>query len=213
MGDDVLTSAKTNLKLRYALLKYMYSLFINKRGIGTIWRPLFFEFPADNTAFLDEIADTQFLVGPNLMVAPIVEEGKLDRKVYFPEFHWTNLFTGQTFAPGTHLITNVKITDPVPIFIREATIIATQDVKNVRSTKQLDNSFLLSIAKMRHDTRRSNSTNQIYEAVGAVLSIKNYEDNTAVDLCSRAGCDYLINAVANISSSKRTLELDILYAG
>lgn len=111
------------------------------------------------------------------------------------------------------MIKEVKLTSPVPIFIREATIIATQDVENVLSTKQLDNKFLLSIGKMRHDTRRSNSTHQIYEAVGAVLSIKNYEDNTAVELCSRAGCDYVINAVVNISSSKRTLELDVLYAG
>jgi len=94
MGDTVLLSAKTNLKLRYSLLKYMYSLFINKRGLGTIWRPLFFEFPQDNTASLDEVADTQFLVGPNLMVAPIVEQGKTERKVYFPELHWTNLLTG-----------------------------------------------------------------------------------------------------------------------
>jgi len=94
MGDTVLLSAKTNLKLRYSLLKYMYSLFINKRGLGTIWRPLFFEFPQDNTASLDEVADTQFLVGPNLMVAPIVEQGQIERKVYFPELRWTNLLTG-----------------------------------------------------------------------------------------------------------------------
>ena len=105
------------------------------------------------------------------------------------------------------------MTDPIPLFVREATIIFTQNVEKVRNTKQLDNSFLLSIAKMRHDTRRSNSTHQVYEAIGAVLSIKDYEDNTLVDLCSKSGCDYIVNAVANITANKRTLELDIFYAG
>jgi len=51
-------SAINNLKLRYSLLKYIYTLFINKRGIGTIWRPLFFQFPQDSNAYVDEIADT-----------------------------------------------------------------------------------------------------------------------------------------------------------
>jgi hypothetical protein len=82
----------------------------------------------------------------------------------------------------------------------------------VLNTKQLDNKFLLSMA-MLHDTRRSNSTHQVYEAVGAILSIKNYEDNTFVDLCLRGGCEYVVNAIATIEETYRNLELDILYLG
>ena len=66
---------------------------------------------------------------------------------------------------------------------------------------------------MYHDTRRSNSTVQVYEAVGAILSIKDYNDETSVDLCSKGGCDYIFNAIARISASSRTLELDIAYLG
>lgn len=58
LGDTVLASAKTNLKLRYSLLKYYYSLFVEKKGFGTIWRPLFFEFPTDVNVYIDDIADT-----------------------------------------------------------------------------------------------------------------------------------------------------------
>lgn len=45
---------------------------VNKKGLGTIWRPLFFEFPFDANNYVDEIADTQFLIGGNLMAAPIL---------------------------------------------------------------------------------------------------------------------------------------------
>lgn len=53
LGPVVLESAKTNLKLRYSLLKYFYSLMVNKKGLGTIWRPLFFEFPFDANTYVD----------------------------------------------------------------------------------------------------------------------------------------------------------------
>jgi alpha-glucosidase (family GH31 glycosyl hydrolase) len=46
-----------------------------KRGLGTIWKPLFFEYPLDSNNYIDDIVDTQFLIGPNLMAAPILEQG------------------------------------------------------------------------------------------------------------------------------------------
>ena len=83
LGETVLAAAKTNLKLRYSLLKYIYSLFVMKKGLGTIWKPLFFEFPLDSNSYIDDIVNTQFLIGPNLMAAPILEQGTTSRKVYF----------------------------------------------------------------------------------------------------------------------------------
>lgn len=145
------------------------------------------------------------------MVAPIVEKGATQRNVYFPEFNWVDLQHGITYTPGTHIIEN-KLTDPVPIFVREGSIVATQDTTKVRSTKDLDSGYLLSMA-MHHDTRRSNSTHEVYEAVGSVLSVKDYSDATLIDLCIRNGCNYIFNAVATINSLTRSLELDILYIG
>ena len=66
---------------------------------------------------------------------------------------------------------------------------------------------------MHHDTRRSNNTHQIYEAVGAVLSIKDLSDNSLVNLCIQAGCNYVINSIATISTLTRSLELDFIYLG
>ena len=89
---------------------------------------------------------------------------------------------------------------------------ATQNVENVVNTKQLDNSFLLTMA-MHLDSRRSNETHQIYESIGTILSIKDYSDNSFVELCFQVGCDYVINAIANIAASTRTLEIIVLYVG
>jgi alpha-glucosidase (family GH31 glycosyl hydrolase) len=53
LGETVLAAAKTNLKLRYSLLKYFYFLFVSQKGLGTLWRPLFFEFPHDSNLYID----------------------------------------------------------------------------------------------------------------------------------------------------------------
>lgn len=146
------------------------------------------------------------------MAAPILEQGTTQRKVYFPQVSWINLHNGDRYAPGTHLIEDVKLFDPVPLFIREGTIIFTQDTEKVVNTKQLDNSFLLSTG-LRYDSRRSNTTHKVYEAAGAILSISDYNDNSLVDICYREGCNYIVTMIATISSSSRILELDITYLG
>ncbi len=80
------------------------------------------------------------------------------------------------------------------------------------NTKQLDNKFLLSTGLL-YDTRRSNSTTKLYEAFGAILSIKDYNDDILVDTCYREGCEYAVGAIISISAAARTLELNINYLG
>lgn len=72
MGDTVLASAKANIKFRYSILKHYFTLFVTKKGLGSIFKPLFFVYPSDSNAYLDEICDTQFMVGPDLLAAPIL---------------------------------------------------------------------------------------------------------------------------------------------
>lgn len=44
----VFKSVITSLKLRYSLLKYYYSLFTKNNGSGTIFRPLWFDYPQED---------------------------------------------------------------------------------------------------------------------------------------------------------------------
>lgn len=118
LGPIVMKAATNNLKLRYSLLKYIYTLFVNKKGLGAIWRPLFFQFPQDPNVYIDDIADTEFLLGPNLLATPIVEQGKTSRNIYLPQDSWYDVYTGNRYTAGTHNLENVQLTDKVPLFIR-----------------------------------------------------------------------------------------------
>lgn len=61
-----------NLKLRYSILKSYYREFINKKGSGSIYKPLFLQFPMDSTTYNDDISETEFMIGKMLLGAPIV---------------------------------------------------------------------------------------------------------------------------------------------
>lgn len=97
----MLASARANLKFRYSILKHYYTLFVAKKGLGSIFKPMFFGYPSDNNAYFDEIVDTQFMIGADLLAAPIVEPNTTSRRVYFPESNWYNFHTGQRHFPGT----------------------------------------------------------------------------------------------------------------
>lgn len=75
LGKSVLQTAHLNLKLRYSLLKHFYTLFVLQNGRGTILKPLFFEFPDDPECFKDKVMNEQFMVGQELLVTPILEQG------------------------------------------------------------------------------------------------------------------------------------------
>ena len=42
LGDIVLESSRLNLKARYSILKQYYREFLIRKGVGTIFRPLYF---------------------------------------------------------------------------------------------------------------------------------------------------------------------------
>lgn len=187
LGPIVLKSAFTNIKLRYSILKYYYTQFVNKKGLGTIWKPLFFVYPLDDNTYIDDIADSQFLVGPDIMATPILEPNQTSRKVYFPSSNWYDLYNGKLFTPGTELITGIELTDKIPLFLREGGAILVQDVTSVVNTKQLNNRFNI-YAGFRYDSRRSNGTHKVFEAVGNILSLKDYNDDSKLNLCLSENC-------------------------
>lgn len=175
----MLQSAKVNLHLRYSLLKHYYNVFITQKGISSVFKPVFFVFPLDNNLYLDEIADTQFMIGNILMSAPILDEGKTARPVYFPDNQWYDMHTGKVYATGTQNITGVKITDKVPLFLRSGHALFTQNTTGVHQTKDLGSNFRL-VAGMKKDSSRSNDTYQQYFAFGQMISINDYNKESNV---------------------------------
>jgi alpha-glucosidase (family GH31 glycosyl hydrolase) len=65
--------------MRYGLLKYIYTIFVAKKGLGTIWKPLIFVFPTEEHLYEDNILETEFMFGTDLLFIPLLEEGKNKR--------------------------------------------------------------------------------------------------------------------------------------
>jgi alpha-D-xyloside xylohydrolase len=91
-----------------------------RRGLRTgepIVRPLWLAFPGDAEAARQ---DQEWMLGPDVLVAPVVAKGALARKVYFPRGEWVHPETGERHAgPAT-----VEVAAPLerlPYFFRAGT--------------------------------------------------------------------------------------------
>jgi len=81
-----------------------------------LMRPLFFDFNKDKR--VEEI-DNQFMFGSQIMVAPIVREHQLERKVYLPQGQrWINAYTKEVFEGGVEITVKAPL-DQIPTFIVE----------------------------------------------------------------------------------------------
>ncbi len=79
-------------------------------------RPLFLNFPHDEPSWG---IDDQFLLGDDLLVAPVVTEGARNRKVYLPEgADWRDAWTGAPLAGGQWLTATAPL-EIIPVFVRD----------------------------------------------------------------------------------------------
>ncbi len=80
-----------------------------------IVRHLMLEFPEDVEA---RSIDDAYLLGPDLLVAPIVEPGAEGRSVYLPgDAQWFHVWTGDAYRGGTTIEVDAPIGSP-PVFAR-----------------------------------------------------------------------------------------------
>ena len=117
---------RASIELRYRLLPYLYTLFNEHTGTGApVMRPLWFEYPDDSRTYL---IDDQYLVGRDLLVAPVVTEAVTKRHVYFPVGDdWVDWWSGKTFKGGSDADIEAPL-DRLPLFARAGAIIPTQPV-------------------------------------------------------------------------------------
>jgi alpha-glucosidase len=69
-----------------------------KEGLP-VMRPLFMEFESDGPAWT---LKDEYLLGADLLVAPVLVEGAVARKVHLPEAEWVHLWSGKAYAGGDH---------------------------------------------------------------------------------------------------------------
>ena len=127
LWPDVANAARKSLAMRYALTPYLYTLLYKAHAEGgTALRPLFFEFPGDKaTLELDE----QLMVGPALLVSPVLRPGARTVAAHFPAGRWVSLFTGAAVASKGEAVTLPTQLDEIQVHVREGQVVPMQEPK------------------------------------------------------------------------------------
>jgi alpha-glucosidase (family GH31 glycosyl hydrolase) len=158
-SDTIQEILKTFIKLRYQLLPYNYTLAWQNSTKGTpLTRPLFFDEP-DNPVTA-EIDDT-YLWGPNLLVAPILEQGRKIRKLYLPTGSWFGFFDGEKYVGGRWIDKEVGL-ESIPVFVRGGSFIPM--IGPIQNTEEYSSENLFLHYYFDKDVKRSEFT--MYEDDG-----------------------------------------------
>ena len=101
-------------RMHVALKDYLKGLVAEEISDGTpVMRPLFYHYD-EAEAYTEK---TEYLLGRDLLVAPVYEEGAKSRTIYLPSDGWVNIFDGKEYAGG-HMIVEAPIGKP-PVFVRK----------------------------------------------------------------------------------------------
>jgi alpha 1,3-glucosidase len=119
-AQDATRRIRAAIRTRYALLPYLYTLFHAAHAEGLpIMRPLAFEFPGEGWALG---VDDAFLLGPALLVAPVLEPGAAERRLRLPApGPWYSAASGEAAPPGKRALAVGM--DDVPAFLRGGCIL------------------------------------------------------------------------------------------
>jgi alpha-glucosidase len=71
----------------------------------------------------------EFLVGENILVAPVVEQGKDYRAVYLPEGEWFDYWTNELIGGNNKIVKEAPL-DVCPIYIKAGSIIPNYPPQN-----------------------------------------------------------------------------------
>jgi alpha-D-xyloside xylohydrolase len=115
-GEEVYGILKDLLFLRERLKPYIMEQMrrAHEEGIP-VMRPLFFDFPDDEEAY--EVED-EYMFGPDILVAPVLEEGARTRRVYLPKgASWGNPHTGEEHAGGGWVECPAPL-EVIPVFVK-----------------------------------------------------------------------------------------------
>ncbi len=112
--EDLLNQLERTSVMHANLKDYLKNLVAeaNSRGIP-VMRPVFYHY--DEEWAYDEM--TEYLLGRDVLVAPIIKEGAVGRIVHLPKDEWIHLFSKKEYSGGEVYI-DAPIGEP-PVFIRK----------------------------------------------------------------------------------------------
>ena len=132
------------VELRYHLIPYYYDLFWKEEKTGLpVMRPLVLHYEKDETA---RECNTEFLVGENLLAAPVVVQGDRKKLVYLPAGEWYDYWTGERLesADGKWVVRDAPL-DTCPLYVKAGTVLPVWPKQNFVGEKDTDSVLMLEI--------------------------------------------------------------------
>ena len=121
-------SMKKFLRLRHALIPYLYSMNYRLSEFGVpLIRPLYYEY-GEKEAYMNR---TEYLFGSEMIVSPIVKPhdhstGLGSAEVYLPSGDWYDFFTGKRYKGGKTFAAYRDL-QTMPVFVKSGGIIPMQE--------------------------------------------------------------------------------------
>jgi len=114
---------KEAIAKRYQLLLCLYLAIKEQCETGLpAFRPLWVDYPSDPLVHKKKWAETEYLIGSNILVAPILEKGKRKREVYLPKGKWYSL-DGKKAFKGNKIHGVFTPLNYIPIFVKAGVIL------------------------------------------------------------------------------------------
>lgn len=176
--DKIKEGARKNIKLKYSLLKYYYSIYLENNGTGTVFKPLFFEYFDDEECYRREVMETQFLIGKDLIVIPIldinykVRYGYLPSKYIFYDYH-----SGKKVDLKGYISLANELNEKVPVYMRGGSVIMSQSSSKISNTNDLDENYKMKIALDAN-----------LEAKGSIMGVTDTSEQIIYDFCYLKSC-------------------------
>jgi alpha-glucosidase/alpha-D-xyloside xylohydrolase len=131
-NPDVEPICRKYLELRYRMLPYLYSAVRECTQNGMpVMRALWLHYPDDLKAVA---CGDEYLWGPSILVAPVVEKGATTRKIYLPRGDWYDFWSNEKLKGGEEISREVDL-GTIPLFVRAGSILPIGPIKQYVSEK------------------------------------------------------------------------------
>lgn len=146
LGEPATSINRWYLKMKSEFMPYTYSIAREAIDGKPMIRAMFLEDPNEYT--MGTATRYQYLYGPYVLVAPIYQETKADKKgndvrngIYLPEGRWVDYFTGDIYQGGRVINNYEAPLWKLPVFIKEGAILpmteAHNNVNQINRTERL----------------------------------------------------------------------------
>jgi alpha-glucosidase (family GH31 glycosyl hydrolase) len=204
MDRDLGELFKLNMQFRYGLLVHYYTQILRQNGTGTLFKPMFFEYPYIKEFRESSFDHTQFMLGSNLILAPSISK-EAKKYIMFPRSEtWYDL-RSYTKISSNNGYTQIEcpMNGTVPIFLKGGSLIFLQEIteKNWLNTMDLGNTFVIVVGI---DDKES--------AFGSYLPLKSFAEEEISEKCRQKSCIQDIKLQLR-RNSENDIQINIQHLG